>query len=762
LLARLTLRMRIALATTAIVVLLIGAFYLDRASPSPLAVPVSLLAVLPLAVTIAVLVTRGPSRSVRLAAAFAERLPNDIGSQVDERGHTAELRRLMRALNRASSLLAAQQERLAHLSDESRRFASVVQHTHVGLVLSDRQGAIEWANDGFVRLTGWPVATLVGQTPRAALRSVGRDPSTLSSMAAHVRNGEAFTADILALCGDGRRRWLRVDGEPVRDASGNVIGFMSLHTDAEGRMQALREMRRGQTLYRAVANASRRLLRTSEMAAVAPAVLTDVGEACGASRLALYALGSEGGGASCISEWDAGSGATAAVDEHAFVRWTATVGAGETIMVASDHTPEANGAGDGTAVVPVHVRGSWWGYLTVQGAGGVTAWSETDRLAFRAAADAIAAAVERDQINDDLERERSFASQVLAGVMDGVAVTDPAGLVVYANAALGAILGLPPGDLTGRRIDEFVGAATGEDSVAWLGSADGIQVQLGGRTLLIRGDDERARADNDRRIIVMVDITDVIRLQEDLRLALTAAEAASEAKSRFLARVSHELRTPLNAVLGYSQLAALDAEAPAIVDALEQIQRAGSHLGRVIDDLIDVAGAESGELKVRFDSVDLADAAEEALRMGTPLAAQRDVTLRSELQSGVLVVADRGRLVQVALNLLSNAVKYGSPGGRVVLRVARDEETMAGRLEVVDSGPGIAADDVERLFRPFERLSNAGETSGTGIGLALSRVLIERMGGHINVESTVGVGTRFSVTLPAMQAVAGAAQSPSR
>ena len=227
------------------------------------------------------------------------------------------------------------------------------------------------------------------------------------------------------------------------------------------------------------------------------------------------------------------------------------------------------------------------------------------------------------------------------------------------------------------------------------------------------------------------------------------AEAANLAKNEFLSRMSHELRTPLNAVLGFAQLMALDRDAPLAAGQqrrLALIRQSGEHLLAMIDDLLDLTSIEAGRLPLAPQTLDLRPLADDALAMVQAAASRHDLHLACE-GDGVQAWADRTRLRQVLINLLSNAVKYNRPGGQVLVRLlAADGQAV---LQVHDTGPGLSASDCAQLFQPFNRLGQAqGPVEGTGIGLAVTHHLVRLMGGQITVQSTPGVGSCFSVSLP--------------
>jgi PAS domain S-box-containing protein len=252
----------------------------------------------------------------------------------------------------------------------------------------------------------------------------------------------------------------------------------------------------------------------------------------------------------------------------------------------------------------------------------------------------------------------------------------------------------------------------------------------------------------------MEDVTERRELERSRELA-AQAQAASLAKTQFLARMSHELRTPLNAVLGFAQLMEIDqAEPPQPGQQrrLKLVREAGEHLLHMINDMLDLTRIESGGMALLDEAVPLRELATRMLELVRGLADKAQLQLVLLPGAEVTVRADRTRTRQVLLNLLTNAIKYNRPGGRVVVEVV-STATGQGSVVVHDTGQGIAEADLPRIFDPFHRGAQAaGSVDGAGIGLAVTRALVQLMGGEVRAASTSGVGSTFSVYLPLREA----------
>jgi PAS domain S-box-containing protein len=395
------------------------------------------------------------------------------------------------------------------------------------------------------------------------------------------------------------------------------------------------------------------------------------------------------------------------------------------------------------------------------------------------------AMVSRDITEQEHTLQRLRASEaelrsLLMAFPGYIASVDKHHIYTYVNERLADALGRPASTMIGRSIQEVLGAQRATEVTAALEQAAGGQAVVAERRYIHAGTGQRldlevthvvgpAQPDGQRTGYGFgIDITARKRAEEGLIAARDEAERANRAKSQFLAQMSHELRTPLNAILGFGQLLESDAErvlSESQRGQVREILRGARHLLALINELLDLGRIEAGNLRLDTEPVPLAELADECLAMMQALAAELGVQLLPPegCAPALLVQADRTRLRQVLLNLLGNAIKYNHRGGSVALSCSVRGEGAAAqvRLSVQDTGIGFSESERARLFQPFERLGAADSgIEGTGIGLALSRHLVENMGGEIGAQSQPGQGSLFWVQLPLAGAPASAAALP--
>jgi len=362
--------------------------------------------------------------------------------------------------------------------------------------------------------------------------------------------------------------------------------------------------------------------------------------------------------------------------------------------------------------------------------------------------------------------ERARLRTLLETIPEPIWLKDPEGVYLACNPAFERIYNLREADLVGHTDYDL----TDRESADFLRGKDREAMEAG-RTILseewisypatgekvLMAKYKTPMRDGDGRLVGVLgigrDITDERRASTDLAEAKELAEAANRAKSQFLSRMSHELRTPLNAIIGFSELLKYDTEAPLNPQPLEfigHILDGGTHLLSLVNEVLDLSRIESGRLELDIAPVSLPNLMSECLDMVKRQAEARGIHLEGASQVGKTVLADPVRLKQILLNLLSNAVKYNRPQGTVSVSCSANPGGLV-HVAVSDTGPGIPLERQTEVFQPFQRLGAENTAvEGTGIGLTISKRLIEAMGGRIGFDSKPGLGTTFWVELPSV------------
>ncbi|MBV8577345.1 MAG: PAS-domain containing protein [Acetobacteraceae bacterium] len=370
------------------------------------------------------------------------------------------------------------------------------------------------------------------------------------------------------------------------------------------------------------------------------------------------------------------------------------------------------------------------------------------------------------EAEDELSRRAYKMDLMLANIRHGIILFGPDHRVIASNRIATELLDHPPGLLVpGRSQAEILEHMRARGEFDEEGDAEAFsrnrlltdrskshlfrRTTRAGRALEIRSDP----APGGGYVVTYTDVSEGQAVELELRRAKEAAETANLAKSRFLATMSHELRTPLNAVIGFSEALAREGDLPDPVrvnEFAQEINDAGRRLLSLINNILDVARIESGRFELATDRVDLQRLLRACVQQADPAARAADITLAVDTSSELPIVqTDERRLRQVLNHLLSNAVKFTSEGGTITVSGAVDG-TGELVLEVADTGIGIAETDLGRVFEPFIQLDGtlSRRFQGAGLGLYVSRALVESQGGQLRLKSQPGAGTIAEIRLP--------------
>jgi PAS domain S-box-containing protein len=379
---------------------------------------------------------------------------------------------------------------------------------------------------------------------------------------------------------------------------------------------------------------------------------------------------------------------------------------------------------------------------------------------------------ERKKLDQRLRDQQFYTRSLIESNIDALMTTDPSGIITDVNKQMEALTGCTRDELIGapfknyftdpERAEAAINQVLSEKKVT---NCELTARARGGKQTVVSYN-ATTFYDRDRTLqgvfAAARDVTERNRLEQvlveknvELESAKSVAEHANLAKSDFLSAMSHELRSPLNAILGFAQLMESDSQSPtpSQKESIAQILVAGWHLLNLINEILDLAVIEAGTVSLSGESVSLDEVMLECRAMMEPQAQQRGISMTfPEFDNPCFVSSDRTRLKQILINLLSNAIKYNRVQGTVVVDytvIAPDRI----RINITDTGAGLCPEKLAQLFQPFNRLGQeAGGAEGTGIGLVVTKRLVELMGGAIGVDSTVGTGSVFWIELIAAAA----------
>jgi PAS domain S-box-containing protein len=364
-------------------------------------------------------------------------------------------------------------------------------------------------------------------------------------------------------------------------------------------------------------------------------------------------------------------------------------------------------------------------------------------------------------------------SAILDTATDGVVVMDDAGRILQLNRSAEALFGYDQNEVTG---EIFTALFAHESHALALDYLEGLRangvmsllndgrevlgrVRQGGTIPLFMTVGRVSEGPERKFCAVLRDITSFKKAEADLVASKRAAEEANAQKSDFLAKVSHEVRTPLNAIIGFAEVMLEERFGPVgnerYRDYLRDIHGSGRHVISLVNDLLDLAKIEAGRLELTFTGVNLNDLVQSCVTLMQPQAARERIVVRTSF-SGKLppVVADERSVRQIALNLVSNAIKFTDAGGQVIVSTAvTDRGEVAFRVR--DTGIGMSATEVEAALEPFRQLATARKGGGTGLGLPLTKALVEANRGALQITSAPNEGTLVEVVFPATRVLAG-------
>jgi signal transduction histidine kinase len=371
---------------------------------------------------------------------------------------------------------------------------------------------------------------------------------------------------------------------------------------------------------------------------------------------------------------------------------------------------------------------------------------------------------------DRPDEARTLVQTIVERVADGLLLVDTAGCIQFANPAAVALFERSAAELVGTEFGfPIVGGETTEiDLVRPGGGLVTVELRVtdvpwngrSARLISLRDITARKEAEEIARRLAAEQIARqhaeaaearAQAAEAEARRARAEAESANQAKSAFLATMSHELRTPLNAIGGYAQLMEEGISGPLTEKQREYLKRvrlSQSHLETLINDVLNFAKLEAGRLDFEITEFALPDGLSAVVALVEPQAGEKQIRFEYRGGEPIMVRADRDKVVQIVLNLVSNAVKFTDAGGSITVDWCCDVESA--HIRVADTGSGIPQDKLEAVFEPFVQVDRnlVGASHGTGLGLTISRDLARRMGGALTVQSAVGAGSAFTLTLP--------------
>ncbi|MTW19776.1 PAS domain S-box protein [Allochromatium palmeri] len=685
-------------------------------------------------ISVAALLSHWLSRPLRELGILGERLAEMVAQGLEPRLPNNPLREYndlaMRLQSMAHSLAASfsdlrvtqagLEEQVELRTQQLERLSQVARQTTNGVIITDTEGRVQWTNEAFTRISGYPVDEMLGRKPGEILQGPQTDPDTIARIRAAVAVQQPFSENILNYTRAGEPYWISIDCNPLTDADGQVYGFIAIESDITAQKRAEDALQLSNLRLRSLFELSPLGIALNDMASgdfieVNDALIAPTGY----SREEFLAL----------SYWDLTPKAYADQEQAqlASLKSTGRYGPYEKEYIRKDGRR-----------YPVLLNG-----VTIEDPGGTRIWSIVQDIS------------ERKRAEQAIRDQAQQTQAIVDNIVDGLITIDCEGTIASANPAALRIFDYASEEVIGENVGMLMPEPQGRahDSYMRHYLTTGVARVVG-----FNREMEGRRRDGTVFPIELA-VSEVSCQDQPMYIGMvrdiTERKRVERMKSEFVSTVSHELRTPLTSISGSLGLLLGGAmgELPATMRPLLEIAHKNSQrLNYLINDLLDMEKIAAGKMQFNMQETALMPLVEQAVSANQSYGEACGVRLEltERIAEEITVRVDSQRLQQVLANFLSNAAKFSPEGGTVEVGVRR-RGTNA-RIWVRDHGPGIPREFHSRIFEKFSQAdaSDSRQRGGTGLGLAITKELMARMGGAVGFESVFGEGATFWAELPIM------------